>query len=65
MDLYIREIGKMDWCQEMEHMNGKMVLNILENIMKEKNKALEPLFILQVRNTKVCGQMESNKAKEK
>ena len=55
----------MGWCQEMESMNGKMALNILENTIKEKNKALERSFILQVKDMKVCGQMENNKAKEK
>ncbi len=49
----------------MESMNGKMVLHILENTIKEKNKALERSFILQVKDMKACGPMENNKAKEK
>jgi hypothetical protein len=50
---------------EKEYTNGQMDLNILETIIMVKNKDMESLNILQAKDMKEIGRMESNKDTER
>jgi hypothetical protein len=50
---------------EKEYINGQMDLNILETTLMVKSKGMGFLSILQVKNIKEIGRMESNKDTEK
>jgi hypothetical protein len=50
---------------EKEYINGQMDLNIQETTLMVKSKGMEFLSILQVKNIKEIGRMESNKGTER
>ena len=58
----IKDNGKIIKCMEKGNLNGLMEKNILENMLKIRNKAMENFIMEKERNViKVNGKMEINK----
>lgn len=60
-----KEVGKMEWCMDLEFINGKMDQNMKVFMSMEKNKEMESFIIHLENNTLECGRMGNNKAKVK
>lgn len=63
-NVHLMDNGKITKCMDMVLLNGLIKDNILETILKIKNKDTENSFGLIIEHTKDTGIMENNMEKE-